>query len=421
MIVRLGVWFLIALQAAPATAEDWPTWLGPNGDSTWRNPNLPDKWQSGSLRPEWKIKVGGGYSGLAVANGRLITMDRPGGSNSTNKPEGSERVVGFDARTGSQLWTYEYPANYTNLDYPNGPRAMPTVDDSRVYTLGAVGQLACLEAATGTVLWANRLVQEFEARVPTWGFAGSPLVHGDAVIVHVGAKSNGCILAFDKRTGKKLWGSFDDPAGYCAPVIAKTTFDTQLIAWSPEHVFGIDPSNGQLLWKVPYKVTYGVSIAAPIVRDDIVFVAGYWEGSKAIALGPKPTDAQLLWEDTRNLRGLMSAPIYRDGFVYLLDKKLGLTCFEYKTGRKRWDDANQSTPRGQNPQATLTWLNDTDRVLILNSDGELIHARLSPQGYRELSRQKIVGETWCYPAFADGAIFARSDRENEIVRVGLEK
>jgi outer membrane protein assembly factor BamB len=146
-------------------------------------------------------------------------------------------------------------------------------------------------------------------------------------------------------------------------------------------------------------------------------VSGYYEGAKAIRLGPDAT-AAVVWEDRRNLRGLMSQPLYRDGHGYLLDKRHGLTCFELRTGRKLWDDGNRTTPKGRNPQATLVWAGDGDRALILNSEGELILARLNPAGYQEQSRTRIIGPTWAHPAYAGDRVYARSD--SELVCVSLQ-
>src|SRR5205807_5829092 len=153
-----------------------------------------------------------------------------------------------------------------------------------------------------------------------------------------------------------------------------------LVCWTPTNVRGLDPRTGKLLWTVPFEVTYSTSIATPIYADGIVVVSGYYEGTKAIRLGDSPTEAALLWQDKRNLRGLMSAPLHRAGYAYLLDKRHGLTCFELRTGTKRWDDAGRTTPKGRNPQATLVWAGAGDRALILNAEGDLILARLSPMG-----------------------------------------
>jgi hypothetical protein len=142
-----------------------------------------------------------------------------------------------------------------------------------------------------------------------------------------------------------------------------------------------------------------------------VFVAGYWEGSKAIRLGQQPEEVELAWEENNSLRGLMSQPLYRGGYAYLLDKRFGLTCFELSTGRKLWDDENRLTPRDRNPQATLVWLGDGDRAISLNADGELILIRLAPTGYEEQARTQLIGPTWAHPAYTGCHVYARDDKQ----------
>jgi outer membrane protein assembly factor BamB len=387
-----------------AAAEEWPRWRGPRGDGTWQAPELPDAWPAAGLPTIWRRAIGGGYAGVIVADGRALVMDRQ------TEPSEVERVLAFDAATGGPLWKYEYPVGYGKLDYGNGPRAAPTVADGRVYTLGAVGHVHCLDLASGRPLWSHDCVSELQTKAPDWGFAASPVVWRDVVIVHVGAPG-GSFVAFDRQSGREAWRASDDPAGYATPIVVDRASGPQLIGWTPEHVVGISLPIGRVQWTIPYKVTYGVSIATPICKQDIVFVAGYWEGSKAIRLGPAAGDAMLAWEDKERLRGLMSQPLERDGFVYLLDKQFGITCFELATGKKLWDDDNRLTPRGRNPQATLVWLEGGDRIIALNSEGELVLARLSAAGYSEQSRTKIIGPTWAHPAYAGRHVLARDDQE----------
>ena len=397
---------LIVLFSVPAAqAEDWPRWRGPRNDGTWRGPALPDKWPAGGLRRVWRKEIGGGYAGVSVAAGRVYLFDRQ------KVPREVERLLCLSAENGDVIWSRDYPVAYGDLGYGNGPRAAPTVEGKHVYTLGAVGDLRCFETDGGRPVWSASFQKDFHGRLPTWGYSASPFLYKDMLIVLPGGPNEQSVVALDPKTGRKNWGSLSDEAAYAPPLVVEHQGKPQLVCWTPSHIRAIDPADGKPCWSVPYSVDYGVSIASPIYQEGLVFVSAYWAGSRAIRPVAAGKPADLAYEENRHLRGLMSQPLYRDGHAYLLDKQYGLTCFEFKTGKKLWDDDNKMTPRGRNPQATLVWLGDGDRAIILNSEGELILARLSPQGYREASRTKIIGETWAHPAYVGNHIFARSDNE----------
>ncbi len=391
-------------QPMPASGEDWPRWRGPRGDGTWRGPKLPAKWPEDGLRRAWRRELGGGYGGIAVSDGRVFVMDRQ------LEPD-VERILCFDAVSGQSVWTHSYPVSYSGVSYDNGPRSTPTVFDGRVYALGALGNLFCLKVLDGEVVWSRDLVADFHARVPMWGLSASPLVYEDTVIVHPGAEPDGCYIAFDRDDGEQRWRSLSDAAGYATPIIIRHIESDQLVGWTPANVCGIDPRTGELLWNVPFQVNYGTAIADPIFQEGLILVSSYYDGSKAIRLGDEPGEAEVVWHDRRDLRGLMAQPLYRDGHGYLLDKRHGLTCFELATGKRVWDDDNRMTPKGRNPQATMVWLGDEDRAIVLNSDGDLILSRLNPGGYQEQSRVNIIGRTWAHPAYAGNCVYARSDTE----------
>lgn len=404
------------LAATSVRADEWPQWGGPRGNETWSGPELAESWPEAGLELAFRQPIGGGYSGVAVADGRVYIHDY------LKEPTERERLLCFEATTGEPVWTFEYPVTYGKLDYGSGPRATPTVHEGRVYTFGAVGHACCLDAKTGAEVWKIDFVGEHEAVLPMWGFAAAPVIDGDRVLYHPGLKSGGCVVACDRATGRLLWKGGNDPAGYAPPVFVDAPSGRLLVAWSPENILGLSPANGELLWKVPYKVTYGVSIATPLYRDGMLFVSGYWEGSKGIRLGKKPTDAELVWEDKRDLRGLMVQPIERDGFVYTIDKQYGVTCFELATGKKQWDDKNTLTARGRNPQVTLTWLTDPDgqpdgRVMSVNAEGEFLYSRFTPENFEVVARTKVIepadptGVIWAHPAYAGDRLYVRSDKE----------
>jgi outer membrane protein assembly factor BamB len=405
-----SLWMLMALAPLVRAAEtaDWPQWRGPDRSGVWKEKSLPDRFPARGLTARWRKPVGGGYAGIAVAGGRVYTMDRQ------KQPREAERVLCLDAATGETLWTHEYPVRYGKMDYGNGPRSTPTVHDGRVYTFGAVGHLHCLDAVKGKVLWSVDTVRKFQGRIPTWGHACSPLVDGNRLVVQVGGKNNACLVALDRRRGREVWRSLSDRPGYSSPVLIDTKGGRQLVYWTPENVVGLDPALGNLLWKVPFASTYGVAISDPVWHNGVLLVSGYWEGSKAIRLDDKGKRPKVIWQGSR-LSLLMSTPLARGGYVYALDKKNGLKCIELATGKVKWEKEHV-TPQGRNPQASLAWAGE--RALIFNAKGELILAKLTPAGYRQLGKAAVIGDTWANPAFAGKCVFARNDKEIVCVPLG---
>jgi outer membrane protein assembly factor BamB len=290
------------------------------------------------------------------------------------------------------------------MEYGSGPRASVTILGGSAFAFGATGVATCLDAMTGEVWWQKDLVKEHGAVLPKWGFAASPFIWKDTVVFHCGAKPSGSVVALDLATGAERWRGGSDPAGYCTPAI----FDGRLIQWGPENVAAIEPGTGREWWRLPYKITYGVSIAQPIVREGLVFVSGYWHGARAI----RASDGQLAWSEEKTLCGLMSQPLYRDGFVYLLTKADGVVCFKLANGSIRWRDGHRLTPADRNPQISLVWADEKAGIACgLNALGELVFARFSPDGCEELSRHAIIGKTWAHPAFTRNGVIARSDTE----------
>ena len=398
-------WITTSTICAQAAGPEWPRWRGPGADGRWNPPGVPADFAKRTPRELWRIKIGSGYGGVTVAGGRVYVMDY------AESPE-QERVLCFDSGTGQQIWSQSWPVAYGKMDHGTGPRASVVIESGCAYSLGATGVASCFDAGTGKIVWQHDTQKIFSAKMSTWGFAASPFIWKDKVILHVAAQPDGCLLALDKKTGKEIWRAGSDAAGYCTPELITHAGKPQLIQWGPEHIQSFHPNTGSANWRHPYKITYGVSIAQPLYADGILVVSGYWHGTKAFRLGSDVRESKLIWEQEKEICGLMSAPLFKNGRAYILDKSKGLTCFEIATGKVVWSDDNQLTPADRNPHFSMVWLDEArDLVALLNANGELVYAKLTATGAEELGRHQVIGKTWAHPAFTRNRVFARSDSE----------
>lgn len=204
------------LLAMPLTqAADWPQWMGPGRDNVWRETGLVDSFPEGGPPILWRTKVAGGYAGPAVAGGKVYVTDyvTEGDVKVPNWDRqeftGVERVLCLDEATGDELWKHEYPVKYT-ISYPAGPRCTPTVHEGKVYTMGAEGNLFCLDAESGDVVWSKDLQHDYHTKAAIWGYAGSPLVDGNRLICVVGGEGTHAV-AFDLATGDEVWRALTSP------------------------------------------------------------------------------------------------------------------------------------------------------------------------------------------------------------------
>jgi len=420
----LTVGLLLICFSQPLLADDWPQWGGPERDSVWREQGIVDELPAGDLPRLWSAPIAAGYAGPAVSAGRVFVTDRLA-------DEQTERVHCFDSQTGQPLWHHTYSAKYS-ISYPLGPRATPCVDGDRVYTLGAMGDLFCLATATGAVLWQKNLPTDYGTQLPTWGMAAAPLVDGDQLIVLVGGTPGALVVSFDKRTGRQLWRSLEDEeVGYCSPVVLDYGGQRQLIVWHPQAVSALDPTSGKLLWEVPFPVRFGLCIPTPRQLGQRLFVTSFYDGPLMIDLGPSGASPKVLWRSGPNnteiknnsLHAIMCTPLVTDEAIIGVGSYGELRCLDPQTGEKLWE-TNQATGAGRWWNAFL--VPHGERVFICNEQGELILAKLSREGYQELSRAQLIEPTqpvkrrmtvWSHPAFAEQSLFARNDKE--LIRVNL--
>jgi outer membrane protein assembly factor BamB len=419
---------LAVISFSAVRADDWPQWRGPTRDGMWRETGLVEKFDSVEMPPKWRVPISSGYSGPTVADGRVFVTDR------VAEPKQVERVHCFDAKTGEKIWSHTYDCVYHDISYTAGPRASVTIDEGRAYSLGAMGHFFCFDAASGNILWKRDLDGEYKVRMPIWGLAASPLIEGDLVILMVGGE-NACIVALEKTTGSKRWKAMQDDASYSAPIIIEQAGRRVLVCWTGQHVAGLDPATGKVLWAHPFPPSRMVlDIATPVVENDHLFVTAFYDGSLMLRLNEKKPAVEPIWrrvgpneQHTDSLQSIMATPYLKENYIYGVDSYGGLRCLEGDTGDRVWESLEPIPPNYQANPRLRRWFNlhmveNHGKVWMFTERGELLITRLSPQGYEEISRTKLIeptrvqlnergGVCWSHPAFANRHVFARNDEE----------
>ncbi len=409
-----------------SVAEDWPNWMGPNRDNVWNIAKPPQSLPSGSLKAKWTAPVAGGYSGPAVVGNRiyvtdLVTKADAKVDNFGRKSfDGTERVLCFDANTGKAIWKHEYNVTYA-ISYPAGPRCTPVVDGGNVYTLGAEGDLFCLEAQTGKVVWSRKLKDDYKTNSALWGFAAHPLIDGDNLITLAGGEGSHTVC-LNKKTGKEVWRFGTAPEqGYSPPSIITAGGVRQLILPNPTAINSVDPATGKLYWTLPYDASNGSVIMVPIQVGKYLFVAGYSDKNLLIELDATSPKAKEVWRNVakKALSPVNVQPMAIGDVVYGMDQSGEMIAFKIDTGERLWET---SKPIGRRPlgSGTAFLVRSGDLFYLFNELGELVVAKMNPQGYEEISREKIIEQTnnafgrevvWCPPAFANGCIYVRNDEK----------
>ncbi len=407
-------------------ADDWNQWQGANRDGTWNEPGIITSIPKSGLKELWRSPIAGGFSGPAVAGDRVFVTDYllesgdqqfdPG---KRNQLVGVERVHCLDRKTGKPIWQKSYACPY-NISYGLGPRATPTVDGDRVYTLGAEGNLYCFNVEDGEIIWNKDLKQEYNIKeAPIWGYAAHPLVWGDSLICLVGGDGS-IAVSFDKQTGKELWkGLSAKEMGYCPPTMIHAGGTDQLLIWHSESINSLNPKTGEKYWSVNIAPAYAMSIVAPIKYNDYLLVTGLQGATTLLKLDPEKPAATEIWRG-KGTQPDHNPPLVFEDHIYGVDVKGQLRCIELVSGKRVWEDL-ATAPDGRPASSTTGFLvRNGKHWYITTEQGELIIAKLSPEGYQELGRARMVEPTaenwgrkivWSHPAFAHQCVFSRNDKE----------
>lgn len=382
--------------AAPVAARNyWTDFRGPARDGRYAEMAINTAWPAQGLPRLWRQPIGGGYASFVVAEGRAFTIEQR---------RSQEVVAAYEVETGREIWTHAYDAAFRD-ENGDGPRATPTWSDGRVYSLGGQGDLRVLDAKTGKLAWSKNILTDNGASNLQWGVSASPLVVDDKVIVIAGGPSNRSVVAYNKNTGARVWGSLGDRAAYTSPMLVTLGGRRQILAVTESRVAGLSVEDGALLWEQPWTTSYGVNSAQPIIVDANRFIisAGYGHGASMIRVSASGNKfvAEKVWENI-SMKNKFNSSVLHEGSLYGLDEGI-LACIDVETGERRWKGGRYGY--GQLVLAS-------GHLIVITEDGDLVLVRATPDKHEELARfEAIEGKTWNNPAIAHGRLLVRNQTE----------
>ena len=432
----------LGIMVSPVLADDWTQWRGLDRLGIWNETGIVEELPP-ELKITWRAPIRGGFSGPVVSNGRVFVTDWQEDSESRTM-DGVERVVALDEQTGEVLWAQEWSTTYRMLmgSYASGPRASPTVDDDRLYAVGASGVLVCIDVESGELIWKKDYRADYDAYVPTWGIASSPLVDGDRLIAIVGGEPGALVVAFDKYTGEEYWraGEVVGEMGYGQPVIYEAGGVRQLIVWHAAALVSLNPETGDIYWEETWEAGMGMSVATPVRSGDYLLVTQFYNGSMMMLLNQDRPSATMLWrgasrsempDETDGLHSLITTPIITGNYIYGVGSYGELRGLNARTGERLWV-SDQMT--AQTRWGAAFMVKQGNRYFVNNDEGNLIIAEFTPTGYVEHSRTSLIEPTssagfgprkffdrnvsWTHPAYANRHIVHRND--NEVIRASLD-
>jgi outer membrane protein assembly factor BamB len=395
--------------AAPEVKPTIPTWndywtdfLGPNRLGRYDQMPILTDWPAAGLDKVWKQPIGGGYASFTIAAGRAYTIEQR---------RKNEAITAYDVLTGRELWAYAYPAAFDEVLGGPGPRATPVYHEGLLYSMGATGELVCLSASTGKVKWSKNILADNDAQNIHWAMSASPLIVDDKVIVLPGGTSGKSVVAYDKLTGKRIWSSMNDRAGYASPVLATLAGERQIVVFTGEHAAGLTV-DGRVLWTFPWSTMNDINCVRPLIvgENSVMISSSYGVGAALIEIvkGPEGYTTRTVWKNNQ-MKNKFSHSVLRDGFIYGLDDAI-LACMDAKTGDLKWKGGRYGF--GQ-------LLLAGDHLVVITEDGDLVLVEATADGHHEKARfSALSGKTWNVPAIDHGLLLVRNTTEMACFRIG---
>ena len=407
-----------AVDLQTTTPDDFPQFLGPRRDARLTGVRLNRDWQANPPRLVWRREIGAGWSTLAAVNGFAVTLEQRGDD---------ELVTCYEVATGQPRWFHAVPARHQSVLGGIGPRSTPTIDQGRVYALGATGILRCLDGATGQPIWTEDLLARIgvtpddDLNAVAWGRASSPLIVDDLVVVPLGGRVKPpwiSLAAFDKVTGRLAWTGGDCQASYSSPVLTTLAGRRQILIVNQDFVSGHDPATGHTLWKHPWpgssSTNANVSQAVPVPNDRVLVSKGYGGGAKLLQISQTDHDqwqVAEVWSNSRVLRTKFCNVVLHGEYVYALSDGI-LECVELASGRRVWK-------QGRYEQGQV--LGVEDLLLVQAESGEVALVEATPSGHQELGRfAALDGKTWNNPSLYGRYLLVRNAEQAACYELGLE-
>ena len=390
VVLATVVWLVVfATQALAQSGANWPQWRGPNRDGISKETGLLKEWPAQGPALVWKASgAGRGYSSFSIANGRLYTMGLRGDR---------EFVIAFDIANGKEVWATPHGGAFRN-DRGDGPRGTPTIDGERIYALGGNGNLSCLDARTGKIVWTKNVLREFGASNINWGISESPLVLGNKVMVNAGGR-NASIVALNKDNGAVIWKSQSDEAGYSSAIPLQVNGGTQVVFFTAQRALGLDVDDGRLLWEYGKPANNVANVATPIARGNRVFVSSdYGTGGGVVEIKADGHAQEIYF--TKDMRNHHSSSVLVGDYLYGFSSSV-LTAMKFDTGEIAWRD--RSVGKG-----SLVYADGN--LYCFSENGVVGLVEATPAGYHEKGRFRIQQDslpTWTHPVVAGGRLYLR--------------
>jgi outer membrane protein assembly factor BamB len=384
--------------ASKAVRNYWTEFRGPNRDGRYDETKIRTDWPAEGLRLLWKQPIGGGYASFVVAEGMAFTIEQR---------RSQEIVAAYDVESGREVWTHGWDAEFRESMGGDGPRATPTWEAGRLWSLGAEGDLFCFDAKTGKVNWSKNILSDNGAQNLQWGMSGAPLIVDDKVVVLPGGKSGKSVVAYNKLTGAPVWRSLNDTQAYVSPMLVTLAGRRQIMVVTANRIVGLAPEGGALLWQASWNTDMGINVSQPIVIDATHFFisSGYGKGAALVEItaSREGLEARKVWEKaTKAMNNKFNSAVLHEGYAYGLDEGI-LACVDVKTGEQRWKGGRYGYG-----QVVLA----SGHLIVITDQGELVLVKATPDKHTEVARfSAIEGKTWNNPAIANGRLLVRNQTQ----------